>query len=66
MSEILPNLYLGSLKVAKDATFLRDKKIKLVVSCGVFASLGRQAGITYIQLPIKDNYAAGQISECIT
>ena len=36
MSLILPNLYLGSLKVASDPKFLKEKKIKHILSCGVF------------------------------
>ena len=36
MSQILPNLYLGSLKVASDPQFIKDKKIKHILSCGIF------------------------------
>ena len=36
MSQILPNLFLGSLKVASDAKFIKDNKIKHILSCGKF------------------------------
>jgi|LauGreDrversion4_2_1035121.scaffolds.fasta_scaffold64869_4 hypothetical protein len=36
MSQILPNLFLGSLKIASDPKFIKDNKIKHILSCGVF------------------------------
>ena len=66
MSEILPGLYLGSLKVAQDAAFLTGKKIRLVVSCGIFTTLNKRPGITYLEIPLKDNHARGQITTFAT
>ncbi len=56
MSEIIPNLYLGSLKIAKDEKFLKEKKIKYILSCGIFSipkfSIIKQRK----ELPLKDNH----------
>ena len=58
MSLILPNLYLGSLKVAQDPKFLKDKKIKHVLSCGLFSY--PPGNLKFLkrrkELPMKDNH----------
>ena len=56
MSQILPNLYLGSLKVASDPKFLKEKKIKYILSCGVFnIPTVIHKGIKRKEFKLKDN-----------
>ena len=57
MSQILPNLYLGSLKVAQDSKFLSKHKIRHILACGQFTYppfppklIKRKR-----ELPMKDN-----------
>ena len=59
MSEVLPNLFIGSLKVAQDQKFLKEKKIRHILSCGKFSFPG---GINpkiikrHKEIDLKDNH----------
>ena len=57
MSLILPNLYLGSLKVASDEQFLKSHKIKHILSVGQFSQFKLKAGVVkrHKMLKVKDN-----------
>ena len=59
MSLIVPHVYLSSLKVAADETFLRSHKIKHVLSCDHFSSLKYkpEQGIKrHKMIKMKDNH----------
>jgi protein-tyrosine phosphatase len=58
MSQILPNLFLGSLKVAQDSKALKERKIKHVLSCGEFQFPDNYKKLVRRrkELPIKDNH----------
>ena len=56
MTEILPRLYLGSYNDAKNAQWLAEKNIKIVINMALeLKDMQYPLGITYLKVPIDDH-----------
>lgn len=53
--EIIPNLWLGNKDAARDADFLRQNKIGLVVNCSNDIKNFYEKNIEYIRIPVDDS-----------
>ena len=58
--EIIPNLYIGNIDSANNLSFLKDKKIKVIINCSkqipnFFESQKEQLNLEYYRLPVDDS-----------
>lgn len=71
-TKILPKLYLGNYKAAKNAEFFKDKKIKAVLNCSkdlpnTFACKKDKNGVEeveYMRIPIDDSLKEVDFEKC--
>lgn len=55
-AEIIPYVYLGNYKAAKDDQFIKDKNIKAILNCTKdIPNYHTQTGIEYMRIPIDDS-----------
>ena len=58
--EIIPNLYIGNIDSANNLSFIKDKKIKVIINCSkqipnFFESQKEQLNLEYYRLPVADS-----------
>lgn len=59
-NEIIPNLYLGNINSANDLSFIKNKKIKVIINCSnhipnFFESKKEQLQLEYYRIPVDDS-----------
>ena len=65
MSEVLPNLFVGTTSNALDDSFLAEKNIMHVISCGLFAQFSKQERELQVSNKESDGYWITPASDCI-
>lgn len=60
VSEILPNLYLGSYAASKNVECLQDKNIQLIINCTKDLEFPTDYFCVQVRLPIDDIYTADE------
>ncbi len=53
--EILPNLYIGNIDGAKNLSFLKDKKIKVIINCTKKIPNYYETQFEYYRIPVDDS-----------